>query len=100
MPANSIKIEGELKEIATPIEDGTKYHRFFCPECGSHILGQSENFPERTMLKVATLDDPELVTIDGRVFTTSEISWSTFDERLPRFEKMRPKNWTGDESAT
>ena len=99
MPADSIKVEGKLKEIATPIEDGTRYHRFFCPECGSHILGQSENFPERTMLKIATLDDPESVKPEAHVFTASEISWSTFAEGQPRFEQMRPKNWTGDDSA-
>jgi len=100
MPANSIKIEGELKEIATPIEDGTNYHRFFCPECGSHILGHSGNFPERTMLKVSTLDDPELVTFDAHAFTSSQITRSTSDEELLRFEKMRPNNWSDGKSAT
>ncbi len=34
--------------------------REFCPQCGTHLLTRAPGLPETVMLKVGTLDDPNL----------------------------------------
>lgn len=92
MPGGSIKItSGSLKKITTAIESGALVDRYFCPECGTHIYAQAQSYPDATMLKVATLNDPELIKPEIHVFTESQLSWSKLDENACKFEQMPSK---------
>ena len=67
--------------------EGIKVTRYFCGNCGTHIYGESEKYPETTVIKVGTLDDPSIFKSEMNVWVSSSQPWQFIGPDLPKSDK-------------
>ena len=89
-PAAALKIVGNLSDYQSTADSGSKMHRRFCGKCGTHLLSVAEPRPHLVVVRVGTLDDPEIAKPAATIWTRSAPSWAVFDERLPKFDGQPP----------
>ena len=51
-----------------PCGSGRKVKRSFCPACGSGIVNEPEVWPEYVVIRIGSLDDPNVVTAPTHEF--------------------------------
>jgi len=65
--------------------------REFCAECGTHLVTRPPALPA-VVLKVGTLDDPELYGAPKiAIYTCDKQEFHTIPEGVPSFEKLPPR---------
>jgi hypothetical protein len=65
--------------------------REFCAECGTHMVTRPPAVPA-VVLKVGTLDDPELYDAPKiAIYTCDKQEFHTIPEGMPSFEKLPPR---------
>jgi hypothetical protein len=67
-------------------DSGATMHRRFCPACGTPLFSEAEPHPHLIVVRVGTLDDPELGRPEAVIWTRSAPKWACFDPALPRVE--------------
>jgi hypothetical protein len=88
--AGAYAIEGKVAKYTSPSDSGSSITRSFCPTCGSRLFGQTSGFPDMLAVNVGTLDDPEAIQPQFRVFAKRHLSWDAMDPALPAFFEMPP----------
>jgi hypothetical protein len=74
-PAGSIAVTGTLKTYTEPGgSSGEKFHRRFCPDCGTPIILEREG-AARTLITAGTLDDTSVVKPTVNLFCASAQPW-------------------------
>ncbi len=91
MPSDAFILIGETRAYEKQADSGNRVSRNFCPVCGSFVFATNSGYPGMTFLKVGTLDDPEVFTPQMIVFASRAPSWVRFDDALPTFPEMPPK---------
>ena len=89
-PVKAVTITGDLQDYTCIAESGDKMHRQFCPSCGVHMFTQAEEKPDIIGVRAGTLDDKELVKIEGNIWTSEAPSWAHLDPNLLNFEHQPP----------
>jgi hypothetical protein len=87
---SALQVEGKLSEYCTVADSGNYMHWRFCPQCGTHVLATSERRPHLTVVRVGTLDNPELVRPGTTIWTSMAPSWAPIDPALPKEERQPP----------
>lgn len=86
--ADSVTITGTLKDYVCLADSGTEMHRLFCPECGVHIISKAATRPELLIIRVGSLDDPNIVTPSAAIWTDSAPRWACIDPSLDRVPRQ------------
>ncbi len=86
----SVVIEGEMNDHVAVADSGARMHRRFCPACGTPIASNAESRPHLTVIRVGTLDDPNLAPPAAVVWTDAAPRWACIDADLPRFTGQPP----------
>ena len=89
-PADSVTIEGELRDFRSIADSGNVMHRRFCPLCGTHLFSAAESRPHLIFVRVGTLDDPEIARPVATIWTSQAPSWACIDEAIPKIERQPP----------
>lgn len=89
-PKDDISITGELSDYASVADDGNKMHRLFCPSCGVHLFSEAEERPNMIVVRAGTLDDAELINIEGIIWTSTAPSWARLNPNVPHCEHQPP----------
>jgi hypothetical protein len=89
-PKEAFTITGERKSYTSIADSGAVMHRSFCPDCGTPVFSEAEPRPHVLIVRVGTLDDPELGKPVATIWTSSAPSWACTDATLPRFEEAAP----------
>ena len=76
-------------EAEAPLS-GSTMHRRFCSQCGTPIFSEAEQRPHQIVVRVGTLDDPNLAKPAGIIWTKSAPVWACFDPHLPQAEGQAP----------
>jgi hypothetical protein len=84
-PKVAVKIRGEVRYHDYRADSGNTASHGFCPQCGSQLLGRSSGYPDMTMLRAASLDDPGWYRPTMDVYTASAQPWDYMDPALPKF---------------
>jgi len=71
-----LQVEGDLSEYKCVAESGNEVIRRFCPNCGSHLFANSSAFPDFTVLRIGTLDDPSSIKPSMNIWSDSAPSWA------------------------
>ncbi|MBT4494890.1 MAG: GFA family protein [Gammaproteobacteria bacterium] len=79
VPADELKIEGELKVYSVVGTDGGHVSRGFCPECGSPIISFVAEQPGVKFIKAGSLDDPSWIRAQASYWSDSAHDWSPVD---------------------
>jgi hypothetical protein len=79
------KGEDKLKSY----ESSAGKHRYFCANCGSHIVAERTGQPN-LILRVATLDeDPGQVPVCG-IWQSHQVPWLEYGPQIPSFPERYP----------
>ena len=73
------------KDLETPVK------RFFCDKCGTGFGSISPSRPGSFIVKVGTLDTPEVFSPDFAIFTCDIKDYHHIPEHLTSFDKRPPK---------
>ena len=82
----AITVTGETAVFTSLADSGSVMHRTFCPACGAPLFSEAEPRPHQIIVRVGTLDDPELGKPGGVIWTRSAPTWACFDPTLPQTE--------------
>ena len=72
-------------DLETPVK------RFFCDKCGTGFGSISPSRPGSFIVKVGTLDTPEVFSPDFAIFTCDVKGYHHIPENLSSFDKRPPK---------
>ena len=86
----TITITGERKAHTAVADSGAVMHRTFCPHCGTPVFSEAEPRPHHIVVRVGTLDDPEIGKPVATIWTRMAPSWACIDADLPSFEGQAP----------
>jgi hypothetical protein len=88
MPAAGFAFtEGKPKEFRRSDLDNP-VTREFCAECGTHLLTRTSSVPGAVLLKVGTLDDPDIFDVPQMViYTIDKRRFHHLPEGVPAFER-------------
>ena len=77
-------------------QESLKYHesspgkrRYFCANCGSHLVAQRIGQPD-LILRVATLDDDPGTKPVCEIWKSHEVSWLDYGPQIPSFPEWQP----------
>lgn len=83
-PREVFALTGERAVFVSTADSGATMRRSFCPKCGTQVLSEAEPRPHLVIVRVGTLDDPEIGKPMLTIWTRSAPSWACFDESLPK----------------
>ncbi len=83
---DAISVSGPLTDYVSVADSGSLMHRRFCAKCGTPVFSEAEPRPQQIIVRVGTLDDPNLAKPGGVIWTKSAPSWACFDPSLPQTE--------------
>ncbi len=82
----ALTISGPLTDYVSTADSGSTMHRRFCARCGSPVLSEAEPRPNLVIVRVGTLDDPNLAKPAAIIWAKSAPIWASFDPNLPQGE--------------
>lgn len=82
VPAQSLKVRGEVRGWRNPERPDRDAVREFCPTCGSPMFTR---YPNMVFIKAGTLDDPTQVTPTRQIWTEMEVPWSRIPDDLDSY---------------
>ena len=88
VPANSIKIAGDVKYYDSRADSGHTFSRGFCPNCGARLFGKSSGMPAIIAITAGSLDDPGRFKPAIDFYTSSAQPWDHMNPQLPKFPKQ------------
>lgn len=88
--SEALKFAGELRDFQSVADSGSRMHRRFCPNCGTHVFSASESRPHLVIVRNGTLDDTELLKPSATIWTESAPEWAWIDESLPQHQGQPP----------
>jgi hypothetical protein len=83
---DAVSVSGPLTDYESRADSGAIMHRRFCARCGTPIFSEAEPRPQQIIVRVGTLDDPDLGKPSGIIWTKSAPAWACFDPDLPLTE--------------
>jgi hypothetical protein len=86
VPADGLRLNGELRYHAVASERNTRIERGFCATCGSPVAGRLGARSDVVFLQAASLDDPSMFSPEMNIWTRSAPPWHHLDPKLPSFE--------------
>ena len=67
----------------------TKGSRTFCPDCGTSLTYELDDFPNEIDVTTCSLDNPDLLPPKDHTQISSKLSWLTLGDGLPAYLESR-----------
>ncbi len=83
-PSAAIRITGAMRDYRSVADSGNVMHRRFCDQCGTPLFSEAEARPQFIIVRVGTLDDPELGRPESTIWAASAPGWACLDADLPQ----------------
>jgi len=88
VPADALKITGDVKYYDSRADSGHMFSRGFCPNCGARLFGKSSGMPAIIAITAGSLDDPSRFKPAIDFYTSSAQPWDHMNPQLPKFPKQ------------
>ena len=85
-PKAAVTVSGPLSEYVSTADSGSTMHRRFCARCGTPVFSEADSRPHQIIVRVGTLDDPEIARPAAIIWTKSAPGWACLDPNLPQAE--------------
>ena len=89
-PADAVTVTGELATYSSIADSGNLMHRRFCPTCGTHVFSDAESRPHVRIVRMGTLDDPDIARPEMTIWTAEAPEWACIDASLPHHKGPPP----------
>ena len=86
VPRPQLTLRGEAKRFRST----AKGVRSFCPECGTQLTFEHEDFPDEIDVTTSSLDRPDAVPPRDHTRTASKLPWVRLADGLPDYREARP----------
>ena len=73
----------------TRFSSTAKGTRSFCPQCGTQLTFEHEDFLDEIDVTTCSLDDPNGLPPKDHTWTSSKVSWVKLADRLPEYQDSR-----------
>lgn len=90
VPRAALQIEGALSSYSSVADSGNVLHRQFCPTCGTPVGGYAEVREHLYVLRIGTLDDPNLYPPEITIWTEAAPAWAPIDHSKPSLAGQPP----------
>ena len=90
VPRDALTIDGALGDYVSVADSGSVMHRHFCPTCGTPVGGYAEPRPHLYVLRIGTLDDPDVYPPRQTIWTDAAPAWATIPDDRPSFPRQPP----------
>ena len=81
-------MEGEPERIEIPSESGKGQAILRCPQCKIAVWGHYSGAGDKlSMVRVGTLDEPDLLPPGSHIYIESKQPWVNIPEGIPCFEQ-------------
>ena len=77
------------QELLKSFESSKGKLRFFCSNCGTHLIAQRTE-QEHVVLRVATLDESPQQMPEFHIFKSHEVSWLDYAAEIPAYSEWQP----------
>jgi len=81
---DAVTVSGPLTDYVSIADSGSVMRRRFCTECGTPVFSETDPRPHQIIVRVGTLDDPNIARPGAIIWTKSAPSWACFDPDLPQ----------------
>lgn len=87
---DALKVIGDLHFYERDADSGNNVRRGFCPNCGCAVYSTNSGYPGMAFIRASSLDDPDAIVPNVRVYASRAPSWDHMDSTLPSFDEMPP----------
>jgi hypothetical protein len=63
--------------------------RSFCPECGTQLTFEHDDYSDEIDVTTCSLDEPESVAPKHHIHTSSKLNWVKLADSLPQYPETR-----------
>ena len=88
VPVESLQVTGEMRSYKHQSDQGSTMTKYFCPSCGSHMIGSNSRKPERRSVWVGVIDDASWFKPQAYVYTSKKLPHTPIDLKAESFNKM------------
>lgn len=85
-----VAISGETKTYAVQAESGNTNTRYFCPNCGSRLFGETTLRPGFLNVTVGVFDDHTWFDPQWVLYKKAQPVWDITTEDVPCYDAMPP----------
>ncbi len=83
-------LSGELAEHRTPAASGNTLIQYFCPKCGTPVMGQSSARMHMASVRLGFLDEGHGLKPDTAIWVDDAPGWALIDPALEQFPRQPP----------
>jgi hypothetical protein len=81
-----LKVEGNLSDFKRVAGSGNEVNRRFCPQCGSHLFANSSAFPNFTVVRIGTLENPSSISPSVNIWSKSAPVWACMNPDIGKID--------------
>ena len=86
--AQDLQVTGEMHSYEGQSDQGSTMTKYFCPSCGSHMIGSNSRKPERRSVWVGVIDDASWFKPEAYFYSRKKLPRIYVDLEAETFEKM------------
>jgi hypothetical protein len=86
-----VEIFGETKGFAVTADSGSTLTRYFCPVCGSRMLGHNSARPGAVILPAGIFDESDWFQPQSVLYAERRPAWDPARTDIPNFDAMPPQ---------
>ena len=76
-------------DLLKPYESSAGKRRYFCSNCGTHLIAQRENL-DAIILRVATLDEDPGQVPQFQIWASDQVPWLEYGPHIVAYPKWEP----------
>ncbi len=89
-PADAVQVTGEMGHSAWTAASGNTLTCYFCPLCGTHVMGRNSGRPSMTVVRFGVIDGPHDLAPQAVIWTEEAPAWAVLDPAIPHIARQSP----------
>jgi hypothetical protein len=89
VPTESIHLTGEMHSYKHQNDQGNTMTKYFCPSCGSHMIGTNSRKPERRSVWVGVIDNASWFKPQAYLYANKQLPHTPVNTEVETFDKMQ-----------